>query len=150
MTFNHEKCVHCRNLALTPWSLCRECFQSTKHIRAVSQVLEGRLTLGMLGKYKVRIIHFAMSAQTPANKCILREFTNEVEKSFKLLLNACDNYLLCDKINFLKNWKTFVLNNRFSTNCMSSLIKYKCRKKKWFLDKLIFFSGLFILLFSLL
>lgn len=28
---------------------------------------------------------------------------NEVEKSFKLLLNACDNYLLCDKINFLKN-----------------------------------------------
>ena len=53
-------------------------------------------------------MHFAMSVSDYSKQMYPLGVYNDVEKSFKLLLNACDNYLLCDKINFLKKTeKTF-------------------------------------------
>lgn len=63
---------------------------------------------GCWGKYKWKIIHFAMSASDRHKQMHPPGVYNDAEKPFKLLLNAGDNYLLCDKINFLKNsLKTF-------------------------------------------
>lgn len=65
---------------------------------------------GCWEKYKWKMIHFIVSASDIHKQMYPSGVYNEGEKPFKLLLSVCDNYLLCDKINFLKeSLKTFFL-----------------------------------------